>query len=131
MKASEYNNFSPSMKRTLKQDERASYRILNVRPDPDNFGKFLMPAAHQIPSTDQIYDKQKSEFVNIAAIESQNEKGEPIFLSIVFSANNLGYIFLNGNNSVHQKMYQFLELCNYNASNKDRSEAKLDSANSL
>lgn len=73
MKASEYNNFSPSMKRTLKQDERASYRILNVRPDPDNFGKFLMPAAHQIPSTDQIYDKQKSEFVNIAAIESQNE----------------------------------------------------------
>jgi hypothetical protein len=126
MKASEYNNFSPSMKRALKQDERASYRILNVRPDPDNYGKFLMPAAHQIPSTDQIFDKQKGEFVNIAAIESQNEKGEPIFLSIVFSANNLGYVFLNGNNSVHQKMYQFLELCNYNGSNKDRSEEKGD-----
>ena len=121
MKPSDFNNFSPSYKRALKPDERASYRVANVRPDPDNYGKFLIPAAYQIPSTDIIYDKQKQEFINIAAIERQDEKGEAQFLSIVFTASNMGYLFLNGNNPVHQKIYQFLELCNFNGSNKDRN----------
>lgn len=121
MKADQYNQISPALKRSLKPDERASYRILNVRPDPDNYGKFLIPAAYQIPSTDVIYDKHKSEFVTIAAIERQNTAGEAEFLNIVFTASNLGYLFLNGNNATHQKIYQFLELSNYNQSNKEKN----------
>jgi hypothetical protein len=122
MKASEYNQFSATMQKKLKPDERATYRVLNVRPDPDNFGKFLMPSAYQIPPTDIVYDKTKGDFVTIAAIERIDNEGNPIFLSIVFTASNLGYLFLNGNNPVHQKIYQFVELCNYNSSNKDRNE---------
>lgn len=122
MKASDYNNFSATMQKKLKPDERVTYRILNIRDDPDNFGKFLIPSAYQIPSTDVIYDKTKGDFISIAAIERTDLEGNPIFLNIVFTASNLGYLFLNGTNPVHQKMYQFMELSNYNSSNKDRNQ---------
>ncbi len=122
MKASEYNQFSATMKKSLKPDERATYRILNVRPDHDNPGKFLMPSAYQISPTDIVYDKMKGDFVTIAAIERQDNEGNPVFLNIVFTAANMGYLFLNGSNPIHQKIYQYLELSNHNESNKDRNQ---------
>jgi predicted XRE-type DNA-binding protein len=122
MKADQYNNISASLKRMLKPDERAVYRVLSIRPDPDNAGKFLMPAALQIRPTDIIIDKHSpDQFVTIAAIERQENDGNPIFLNIVFTAANLGYLFLEGRNPVHQKIYQYLELCNYNESNENRN----------
>jgi len=121
MKASDYNQFSESLVRKLKPDERATYRVMNVRPDPDNAGKWLVPAAFQIPSTDIIYDKKKGDFVAIAAIERTDLEGNPVYANIVFSSANIGYLFLNGSNALHQKIYQFIELCNFNESNKDRN----------
>lgn len=121
MKASDFNLLSEKMIRKLKPDERAIYRVLNVRPDPDNAGKFLMPSALQIRSTDTILDKGTGEFVHIAAIERTDMDGNPIFINIVFNASNMGYLFLNGNNPLHQKIYQYLELSNYNESNPDRN----------
>jgi len=121
MKASDFNLLSPKMTRKLKPDERAIYRVINVRPDPDNAGKFLMPSALQIRPVDTVLDKETGEFVNIAAIERTDIDGNPTFISIVFNASNMGYLFLNGNNPVHQKIYQYLELCNYNESNPDRN----------
>jgi hypothetical protein len=122
MKASEYNQFSEELVRKLQPNDRVSYRVLNVRPDPDNYDKLIFPAALQIPSTDEIYDKFKKEFVKIAAIERTDNDGNPIFLNIVFTANNFGFLFLNGNNPVHQKIYQYIELCNFNQSNKSANE---------
>lgn len=122
MKASDYNRLSPEMEKKLAQNERATYRVLNVRPDPDNYGKFLMPSALLIPSTDNIYDKFKKEFVPIAAIERSDNEGNAVFLNIVFSASNFGYLFLDGKNATHQKIYQFLELCNFNESNPNRNK---------
>jgi DNA-dependent RNA polymerase auxiliary subunit epsilon len=122
MKASDFNLLSEKMVRKLKPNERATYRVLNVRPDPDNPGRFLMPAALQIPSTDIIYDKGKEDFVPIAAIERTDLEGNPVFINIVFTASNAGYLFLNGSNAVHQKIYQYIEICNYNESNPDRNE---------
>jgi DNA-dependent RNA polymerase auxiliary subunit epsilon len=122
MKASDFNLLSEKMIRKLKPDERAIYRVLNVRPDPDNAGKFLMPSALQIRSTDTILDKGTGEFVPIAAIERTDLEGNPTLVNIVFNASNMGYLFLNGNNPVHQKIYQFVELCNANASNPDRND---------
>ena len=122
MKASDFNLLSEKMVRKLRPDERAIYRVLNVRPDPDNAGKFLMPSALQIRPVDNIFDKGKEDFVPIAAIERTDLDGNPTFISIVFNATNMGYLFLNGNNPVHQKIYQFVELCNANASNPDRNE---------
>jgi DNA-dependent RNA polymerase auxiliary subunit epsilon len=123
MKASDFNLLSEKMIRKLKPDERAIYRVNNVRPDPDNPGKFLMPSALQIRPVDTILDKGTGEFVNIAAIERTDIDGNPTFISIVFNASNMGYLFLNGNNPVHQKIYQFIELCNNNESNPDRNAA--------
>lgn len=122
MKASDFNILSEKMIRKLKPNERATYRVLNVRPDPDNPGRFLMPAALQIPSTDIIYDKGKEDFVPIAAIERTDLDGNPIYINIVFSASNAGYLFLDGTNAVHQKIYQYIEICNYNESNPDRNQ---------
>ena len=122
MKIDQYNQYSPSLVRKLKLDERATYRVTNIREDPDNYGRYLVPAALQIPSTDIIYDKDKGDFVTIAAIERQDQEGNAIFLNIVFSAANIGHLFLSGSNPTHQKIYQFLEICNYNESNKNRNE---------
>ena len=122
MKTSDFNNISDKMVRKLAPNERATYKLLNIRPDPDNPGRFLMPAALQVRPTDTIMDKGTGEFVNIAAIERTNIDGSAVFLPIVFTAANMGHLFLNGNNPVHQKIYQYLELCNYNESNKDRNQ---------
>lgn len=122
MKASDFNLLSEKMIKKLKPNERATYRVLNVRQDPDNPGRFLMPAALQIPSTDIIYDKGKEDFVPIAAIERTDLDGNPIYINIVFSASNAGYLFLDGTNAVHQKIYQYIEICNYNESNPDRNQ---------
>lgn len=121
MKASDFNLLSEKMIKKLQPNEQATYRVLNVRPDPDNPGRFLMPAALQIPSTDIIYDKGKQDFVPIAAIERTDLEGNPIFINIVFTASNAGYLFLKGNNAVHQKIYQYIEICNFNESNPDRN----------
>lgn len=120
MEAKLYNQFSPSMERKLKRNERAVYRVLNVREDPDNWGKFLIPAALQIPSTDTVYDKEKDDYTPIAFIERTKIDGSAIFGDIIFTGQNMGYLFLNGNNAAHQKMYQYIELSNYNASNPNR-----------
>lgn len=122
MKAVDYNKLSTKMERKLAPNERATYRVKGVRPDPDNYGKFLMPSALQIPSVDIIFDKETKEFVTIAAIERSDTDGNAVFLNIVFSAGNFGYLFLDGKNPTHQKIYQFLELCNYNESNPDRND---------
>lgn len=123
MEAKLYNQFSPSLERKLKRNERAVYRVLNVREDPDNYGKFLVPAALQIPSTDTVYDKEKDDYVPIAFIEKVKIDGAAIFGDIVFTGQNMGYLFLNGNNASHQKIYQYIELCNFNASNPDRDSS--------
>jgi hypothetical protein len=122
MKASEYNLFSSTMSRRLKPNERATYRILNVKPDPDNYNKFIIPAALQIPSTDIIWDESKKDFVTIACIQRTKNDGDPIFESIIFEGRNMGYVFLNGNNPADQRMFQFMELCNYNLSNESRNQ---------
>lgn len=122
MKASEYNLFSEKMVRKLGARERATYRLHNVRNDPDNPGRLLVPSAELIRSTDEIIDQGTGEFVRIAAIERANADGTPEFISIVFSAQNLGYLFLDGGNPVHQRIYQFLELCNENSSNPNRNQ---------
>lgn len=121
MKANEYNQYSAQYVKKLKPNERAVYRILNVKEDPDNYGKYIIPSALQIPSTDMIYDKIKDDFIPIACIERTKNDGDPDFANIVFMSQTMGYIFLNGNNSLHQKMYQYMELCNYNGSNKERN----------
>lgn len=122
MKTEKYNLYSEKMVRKLKPDERATYRVTNIREDPDNYGRYLVPAALQIPSTDIIYDKEKQDFVTIAAIERQDNEGNPIFINIVFSSANIGHLFLVGSNPVHQKIYQYLEICNFNESNPDRNQ---------
>lgn len=122
MKASEFNLFSSTMVRKLKPNERATYRILNVKPDPDNYNKFIIPAALQIPSTDIIWDESKKDFITIACIQRTKNDGDPIFESIIFEGRTMGYIFLSGNNPADQKKYQFLELCNFNASNEARNK---------
>lgn len=120
MKPSEFNLFSEKMVRKLKPNERATYRLLNVRNDPDNPGRILVPSAQTVRPTDEIRDLETGEFIKIAAIDRANSEGEAEFTSIVFSAQNLGYLFLNGNNPVHQRIYQFIELCNENQSNPNR-----------
>ena len=122
MKFNEYNKFSKQYEKVLKPGEYATYRLLNIKEnDPDNPGKPLIPAAVMIPSTDKIYDKKVEDFVDIAFLDRPDKDGEAEFGNIVFTRAGLGILHLNGNNAMHRKMYQFMEICNFNASNEDRN----------
>jgi len=121
MKASDFNHLPEKMIKKLKPNERATYRVNNVRPDPDNPGKFLMPSVITVRPVDSVLDKETGNFIDIAAIERVDIDGNPSFITIAFNASSMGYLFLDGGNPVHQKIYQYLELCGYNSSNPDRN----------
>lgn len=100
------------------------YKLSDIQPDPDNEGRFLIPAYRNVPSTDEIYDPVSDDYVQIAYITNVKADGEAVLGEINFTRMGGGCIVLNGNNPTHQKIYQYLELSNSNLSNKNRVTSK-------
>ena len=124
MKAELYNNYSKELIKKIPRGANVMYKLSDIKPDPDNEGKFLIPAYQNVPSTDEIYDPITDEYVQIAYIQNVRADGEAVFGEINFTRAGGGCIVLSGNNPTHQKMYQYLELTNYNLSNKNRVTSK-------
>lgn len=124
MKAELYNNYSKELIKKIPRGSTVMYKLTDIQPDPDNDGKFLIPAYRNVPSTDEIYDPIADDYVQIAYITNVRADGEAIFGEINFTRAGGGCIVLNGNNPTHQKMYQYLELSNGNMSNKNRVTSK-------
>lgn len=111
----------------LKPNQQARYKLLSIRPDPDNEGKFLIPASRNVPSTSFIMygEGDDAEAINIACIERVHHDGRIDLKPINFQKRGMGQIILKGSNPSDQVMYGYLEMCNSNISNPNRnSEAK-------
>lgn len=125
MRADYYNKISSKLEKKLNRNETVTYRILNIRPDDENPGGFLMPYSVNVPSTDSVYDPGTDEWVDIAIINQVRADGEAVLGDISFEKSNAGTLTLKGSNPAHQKIYQYLEICNFNKSNPNRATSKM------
>ena len=72
-----FNNVSEALlKETLlKKGEQVVYKVVGIQPDPMNPGKWSIPAAKNVPPTDQIWDEEKQEYIDIAAVKTFDAEG--------------------------------------------------------
>ena len=124
MKAELYNNYSKELIKKIPRGSTVMYKLSDIQPDPDNEGRFLIPAYRNVPSTDEIYDPVSDDYVQIAYITNVKADGEAVLGEINFTRMGGGCIVLNGNNPTNKKIYQYLELSNSNLSNKNRVTSK-------
>lgn len=120
-----YNEVNAIDKKTkpvaLKRGESATYRLLGVKINSKDPSKTKVPCSQNVPNRDRIWDENKSEFVDIAMIASIGAEG-PAYRTLWFEKQNLGTIVLQGGAVRDAEAYEFMELCNYNASNPKRDE---------
>lgn len=121
-----FNNVSPELiaKTKLKPGEQAVYRVSGITRNPMDESKWAIPAAKNVPITDQIYDPIKEDYVDIAAVRSVAPDGTHTFHEIYFFANQGGYLILLGGRAADQEIHTYLQLCNYNGSNPTRDTSK-------
>lgn len=121
-----YNSVSPELLKPtkLKPGEKVVYRILNIEKNPMDPSRWALPSIVSVPPTDQIYDKAKEEYVDIAAVKSVDTKGKHKFHEIYFHGSLGCTMVLHGGRAADQELHSYLSLCNYNASNPNRDTAK-------
>lgn len=125
-KTEQYNQLSKGLldSTKLKKDQTATFRILGINRSPFNPGEVIIPAAVNVPPIDQIWDDEKNEYVDIAAISSVGRNGDNIYYDIWFVSAQAGHMILRGGVARDQEIYSYLTLCNYNASNPNRDTSK-------
>jgi len=106
----------------LKKGESATYRLLGVNINPKDPSKTKVPCSQNVPVRDRIWDSNKNEFVDIAMIASIDSNG-PQYRTLWFEQQNMGTIVLQGGAVRDAEAYEFMELCNYNASNPNRDDS--------
>lgn len=121
-----YNDISPELLKStkLKPGEKAVYRIKGIQRNPMDPTKWAIPSAKNVPPVDQIYDKVKEEYVDIAAVRSTDAEGNHTYHDVFFYGNQGGMMVLVGGRAIDQEIHSYLSLCNYNASNPDRDDSK-------
>ena len=121
-----FNNVSSELLKStkLKPGEKVVYRIVNIQRNPMDPTKWAIPSIKAVPPVDQIYDEQKQEYIDIAAVRTVDTKGEHSFHEIHFYGNQGGMMVLTGGRAADQEIHSYLSLCNYNASNPNRDTTK-------
>jgi hypothetical protein len=108
----------------LKPGQRATYRLVNIAPAPMDPSRMAIPTYKNVPPIDQIWDKEKDEYVDIAAVKSSDAEGNHTFHEILFTRANAGHLILVGGRAIDQEIHSYLSICNYNGSNPNRDTSK-------
>lgn len=121
-----FNDLSPELlaKTKLKPGQQVLYRVNGIQKNPMDPTKWAIPAAKNVPVTDQIWDEFKQDYVDIAAVRSYDAQGNHTFHDIYFYGNQGGVILLVGGRAADQEIHSYLQLCNYNGSNPNRDTSK-------
>jgi len=116
---SNYNNLSAEAKdkiAPLEPGEVAEYELLDIKPDPENKGKFKIPFMKGVPGESVIYDKGKPK--KIAFIKGVRHKEVndslievPDIGRIYFYQDTAGKIILHGDNPRDVELHEYLQLC--------------------
>ena len=120
MKAEYFNKIPDRLKKTL-TDDMVVYSLINIKDDPYNPGKKIIPRMECLPCTEEIYDKETGKHIPIATIDRVKTNGEAVFGDIIFESINYGKIVLSKHNPKHHRWYQRLEISNYNVCNPERN----------
>jgi ribosomal protein L20 len=121
-----FNDVSPELiaKSKLKPGEQVVYRVTGIQPNPFDPNKWAIPAAKNVPPTDQIWDPIKQDYIDIAAVRSVSPDGNHTFHDIYFFGNLGGHMILVGGRAADQEIHSYLTICNYNGSNPNRDPSK-------
>lgn len=109
----------------LKPGEKAVFRILNIRYDPDTPNQLMIPLITFIRPKQRIVDptcRTKDKIVTIAHVVEENMEGDAKLEHPKFTHSEGGYKVLFGNNPKDVDEYQFLKMCNENATNEYRNQ---------
>jgi len=124
-----YNNLSQAMMETfrkrypiMKPGEVKKFKLLNIKPDPDNPGKMKMPFSKKVPARDRIFDKGDNTYKDIAFIASVGFNGQVTLGSINFYRTAGGMVVCKGGTADGQELCDYLLLSNYRDNNGERNK---------
>ena len=123
MKASDYNKYPEWMKKPF--DKIQIYTYYDIKPDPDNPGRHIIPNIYQFKLTDHIIVTDEGGSnprpIHIAYTNASNPDGSMVVGDdLFFSAQNYGRIVLDPKKASDHAKFMFMEYSNMNASNPNR-----------
>lgn len=107
----------------LKKDETKIFVLSSITEHPWT-KELIIPSAVNIPPIDQIFDEEKNDWVEIAAINRVDKQGNHSYHEITFWGNAAGRMIFVGGRGADQEIYSYLKLSNYNGSNPNRDNSK-------
>jgi hypothetical protein len=124
-KSKDFNNISEELleKVKLKKGETATFKLLSIRPDPYNQGRFIIPQAVSIREFDSVYDPGKKEYVDIANIISIDREGKVTAAPIYFTKEEQGILNFSGDYQEDVLKATYLRLSSYNETNENRNKS--------
>lgn len=129
-----YNNLSEEFIKELDikpllPDDRVCFRStreLTKKGENGSTEVFYNVFGETIPPTDQIYDTHAKAMIDIGTVLSVDKDGKPErVLKFIMKPNaKTGNFYLYGHREEDQYVYWYLQICNYNKSNKRRFTSK-------
>lgn len=124
-----YNNISSEyMPKLPKRGTTVTYRFLTYSYDP--FGEDTNPifqAKLMLPCFSRYFDETQKEWIEIGMIGGVDSYGNPLPDKIrrvwCEPGSSGGYLNLTIGNAQDDELFQYLELCSFNKSNKNRDES--------
>lgn len=122
MKAELFNKYPAGMREQALKDfqKPITFKLCNVKEDPDNKGRFLLPTHKNVPCRDIILDNEGNP-LHIAYIIGTSITGEAQLGDIVYGRFNQGQITLNPKNPKDREKFIFMYFTNYNLNAPQRS----------
>ena len=118
IKSKNFNNISDELVPKLGRNEVAIFRCIHNSKDPSGIGIY---PTYIVPNKDTIWDEDQGKYVDIAYITQPSDDRAEVLGTIAFESNQKGVIVLKGSSSADVLRYEYLKLCNYNASNPKRN----------
>ena len=111
-------------KTKLKKGQTVVYKMANIQRNPWNPNEVIIPSAVGVPPVDQIWDEEKQDYVDIAAIRRVDKNGNHTYHDLWFWGSQGGHWTLRGGVAEDQEIHSFLALSNYNGANPNRDVTK-------
>ena len=115
-----YNNYPEGFLEDFR--EKVIFRLVDIKPDPDNPGAYLMPSVTAVPpsSTVTFDDGENRTQVHLALVLSYDRDGNmiPDDRSMMLGQFNGGELILDPKKPKHVDMFNYLNHCHWNKSSK-------------
>ena len=115
-----YNNYPEGFLEEF--NEKVTFRLVDIKPDHDNPGSYLMPSVTAVPpsSTVTFNDGKNRIQVNLALVLSYDTEGNmvPDDRSMMLGQFNGGELVLDPRKPKHVDMFNYLNHCHWNKSSK-------------